>query len=196
MSCDLLIEVESIDELTIDATTCDEEIAISIADVEEVAVEAFDYPPEIEAIQQELAAQMQAIASNSSAIAALNQSVTELDERVGVLENNPVIVDSKTNDLGSIAGAVSVNLNNGTYVTGKPTGAIQLSFSGLPENGYVKDFTLLLDSIVEITFPINTKFVGGVPPTVIATPYLFVCQIDSDGIVTVYSVIDNIKVPV
>ena len=99
MSCDLLIEVESIDELTIDATTCDEEIAISIADVEEVAVEAFDYPPEIEQLNQELAAQMEAINLNAGAIAALNQSVTELDERVGELEDNVIYEEILTEDI-------------------------------------------------------------------------------------------------
>lgn len=129
-------------------------------------------------------------------LVALVERVVSLDERVGELEDEVVSVDSKINDLGSIDGAVTVDLNNGTYVTGKPTAPIQLSFMGHPEIGYIKDFTLLLDNIVEITFPINTKFAGGVPPTVISTPYMFVCSIDSNGIVTVYSVIDNIKVPV
>lgn len=127
---------------------------------------------------------------------ALVERVASLDERVGELEDNPVIVYSKINDLGSISGVVTVDLDLGTYVIGGATGAIQLSFTGLPGIGYVKDFTLLLDSVVEITFPVDTKFSGGVPPTVISSPYMFVCQIDSDGIVTVYSVIDNIKVPV
>ena len=129
-------------------------------------------------------------------LVGLVESITSIEERVGALEDKVVAVDSKINDLGSIAGAVTVDLNSGTYLVGSATAPIQLSFTGLPEIGYTKDFTLLLDNIVEITFPINTKFAGGVPPTVISTPYMFVCQINSTGIVTVYSVIDNIKVPV
>lgn len=197
MDCELYVEIDAENEIVLDAFDQDEELTVLIDEQEEeVKVYAFDYPPEIEAIQQELAAQMQAIVSNASAIAALQGDVTSLDERVGELEDNLVNLDSKINDLGSISGVVTVDLDSGTYVIGSATGAIQLLFTGLPEIGYVKDFTLLLDSVVEITFPVDTKFAGGVPPTVISSPYMFVCQIDSTGIITVYSVIDNIKVPV
>lgn len=108
MSCDLLIEVESIDELTIDAT-CDEEITVSIADVEEVAVEAFDYPPEIEQLNQELAAQMEAINLNAGAIASLQGDVASLDERVGGLEDDVIYEDITEEDVASLTISIDKN---------------------------------------------------------------------------------------
>lgn len=88
MDCELYVDIDAENEIVLDASDQDEELTVLIDEQEEeVKVYAFDYPPEIEAIQQELAAQMQAIASNAGAIATLNQSVTELDERVGVLED-------------------------------------------------------------------------------------------------------------
>jgi len=102
----------------------------------------------------------------------------------------------KVNDLGSISGANEIDLSNGTFVTATLTGAIQLAFTGLPTAGYVKDFVLLFTNIETITFPAGTKFAGGVPPVVIASPYMVVCSVDSAGVVTVYSLIDNIIEPV
>ena len=102
----------------------------------------------------------------------------------------------KVNALGSITGVNEINLSNGTFITATLTGAIELSFTGLPAAGYVKDFVLFFTNVETITFPVGTKFAGGVPPVVIASPYMFVCSVDSAGVVTVYSLIDNIIVPV
>ena len=102
----------------------------------------------------------------------------------------------KVNALGSITGLNEIDLSDGTFVTATLTGAIQLAFTGLPTAGYVKDFVLLFTNIETITFPVDTKFAGGVPPVVIASPYMFVCSVDSGGGVTVYSLVDNIIVPV
>jgi hypothetical protein len=66
----------------------------------------------------------------------------------------------------------------------------------LPNAGFVKDFVLLFTNIQTITFPVGTKFAGGVPPVVIASPYMFVCSIDSEGVLTVYTLLDNIIVPI
>ena len=102
----------------------------------------------------------------------------------------------KVNALGSITGLNEIDLSDGTFVTATLTGAIQLTFTGLPTAGYVKDFVLYFTNLETITFPTGTKFAGSVPPVVIASPYMFVCSVDSAGGVTVYSLTDNIIVPV
>ena len=124
---------------------------------------------------------------------AQNDTIQDIANKVAGLQLQS---GGKVNALGGIIGATDVNLANGTFITGTLTGAIELTFTGLPETGYVKDFVLHFTNIETITFPVGTKFAGGVPPVVIASPYMFVCSVNSAGVVTVYSLIDNIIVPV
>jgi hypothetical protein len=124
---------------------------------------------------------------------ALNDTLQDVTNKVAGLQLQS---GGKMNALGSITGVNEINLSNGTFITATLTGAIELSFTGLPAAGYVKDFVLLFTNIETITFPAGTKFAGGVPPVVIASPYMVVCSVDSAGVVTVYSLIDNIIEPV
>ena len=80
MDCELYVDIDAENEIVLDAFDQDEELTVLIDEQEEeVKVYAFDYPPEIEAIQQELAAQMQAIGSNAACLAELSERIVQLE---------------------------------------------------------------------------------------------------------------------
>lgn len=95
-------------------------------------------------------------------------------------------------DLGDIAGAVTVNLSNGELVKANLTGGVTLSFSGLPPSGVELAFSLRFSGLQSIALPAGTKFANGQAPTPEGSLYEIPCSIDSEGGLIVYGVINNI----
>lgn len=106
-----------------------------------------------------------------------------------------LVQDLKINELGNISGNVSVDLTLGSYVTATLTDSVVLAFTELPANGSVREFILAFTNIHPITYPVGTKFTGGIAPTIIASPCEIYCMIDSTGVLTVKGLIDDINTP-
>jgi hypothetical protein len=102
---------------------------------------------------------------------------------------NAVLIQS----LGNITGNTEINLNNGTLIKATLTGAVTLSFTGLPDATSEKAFTLRFSGLEEINFPVGTLFANGAAPVPEGTLYDIPCSIDSTGVVIVYGIINDIS---
>lgn len=68
-------------------------------------------------------------------------------------------------DRGNVSGAVSLNFATHNVWRIVPTGAVTLTFTNLPASGFVAPGTLIVaNSSFAITWPVGTKFPGGVAP--------------------------------
>ena len=123
---------------------------------------------------------------------ALNDTLQDITNKVAGLQS---VQDLKINTLGNISGNVSIDLTLGSYVTATLTDAIVLSFTGLPPSGSVREFILAFTNIYPITYPVGSKFTGGIAPTIIASPCEIYCMVDSAGVLTVKGLIDDINTP-
>jgi hypothetical protein len=102
---------------------------------------------------------------------------------------NAVLIQS----LGNITGNTAINLDNGTLIKATLTGAVTLSFTGLPDSTSEKAFTLRFSGLEEINFPVGTLFSNGIAPVPEGTLYDIPCSIDSTGVVIVYGIINDIS---
>lgn len=68
------------------------------------------------------------------------------------------------NALGTVSGAVSIDLALGNVVTMTTSAAAQLSVTGV-RSGFSNSFTLILTGSNAITWPTGTKWSNGVAPT-------------------------------
>lgn len=69
------------------------------------------------------------------------------------------------NNLGSIAGAVTIDFNTHNVWRINPTGAIVITFANLPAAGDVNPGTLIVSNDdYAITWPAGTKFPNATPP--------------------------------
>jgi hypothetical protein len=117
-------------------------------------------------------------------------TVTNFSNLILASQNTAII-----QSLGNISGTVAINLMNGTLIIATLTGAVTLSFTGLPSSGRETAFTLRFSGIHQINLPVGTKFANGDVPTPEGSLYELPCSIDSAGALIVYGVINDIKVP-
>lgn len=107
-------------------------------------------------------------------------------------------ITQNVQDLGSISGtgtsSVDIDVTQGTQVRATLTGDTEFTFSGSPASGEVTDFELRLTDADQyaITWPSGTLFDGSTAPDIIGNLCELPCQIDANGVVTVYGVIDDI----
>jgi len=72
----------------------------------------------------------------------------------------------KVNQLGSISGAQAIDLSTHTIYTATITAATTFSFTNAPSSGESQVVYLRLTNAgTGITWPANTKYAGGTPPT-------------------------------
>ena len=116
----------------------------------------------------------------------------ELDNNFTELEGKITDLTVRENALGSISGAVVVDLAVGPFVTGTLTAATSLTFTNPPSSGVLKPFVLSFSGVFPITFPVGTRFAGGEELSITGPNYDINCLINSSGVVTVYGVVDTI----
>ena len=116
----------------------------------------------------------------------------ELDNNFTELEGKITDLTVRENALGSISGAVVVDLAVGLFVTGTLTAATSLTFINPPSSGVLKPFVLSFSGVFPITFPVGTRFAGGEALSITGPNYDINCLINSSGVVTVYGVVDTI----
>lgn len=97
-------------------------------------------------------------------------------------------------DLGTISGTTDIDVSQGTQIRATLGGDTTFTFSGSPDTGNTIDFDLRLTDAnsYAITWPAGTLFDGSVAPDIIGSLCEIPCQIEADGTVTVYGVIDDI----
>jgi hypothetical protein len=154
---------------------------------------------------------IEAVEELQASVTILQNSVTDVTDVVlvrksvldGIIEEAEVVADlilqsqntAIIQSLGNISGTVAINLMNGTLITATLTGAVTLSFTGLPSSERETAFTLRFSGIHQINLPVGTKFANGEVPTPEGSLYELPCSIDSTGALIVYGVINDIKVP-
>lgn len=72
--------------------------------------------------------------------------------------------------MGNITGATTIDLSAGNVVTATATGNVTFSFSNVPgaNQSQVQTLRLTNGGAFTLTWPANTKFAGGIPPTLTA----------------------------
>lgn len=102
-------------------------------------------------------------------------------------------------DLGNINGFVSIDLRNQAgqpldVIKANLDGGIEVEFSNLPPKDLQQSFVLEFTGVEEILWPSNTLYPNGEQKDdEIEGTYQIVCSIDSDGVLTIYDVINDIK---
>ena len=97
---------------------------------------------------------------------------------------------AKVQDLGSITGAVEIDLSVGDHVIAEPTGELTLTFTG-GSTGFVLGFDLYFTAIETINWPGTTLFAGGSAPSASTAPFRIVGSIDEDNIITIDGIIEG-----
>ena len=148
--------------------------------------------------QEAVKAAISAEAARLSAIAADESEQVAIEKAAGALESKneaesaALSIQSSIQNLGNRTGAVTINLGLGTLIIATLTGAVILSFTGLPIASRETAFSLRFTNVQSITFPVGTKFAGGPAPIIIGPRYELPCTINSSGNIIVYGSINNI----
>lgn len=100
--------------------------------------------------------------------------------------------DYKVNDLGSITGAVTIDLEDGNLIKATLTGTVTLSFTNYPPSGFEKRFVLRFTNIETINYPSGTLFENSTAPVPSGSLYEIPCSIDNLGNLIVYNIKNNI----
>ena len=136
-----------------------------------------------------------AVAQVTLATAQANASIQSAAESLSSKEESvsaALSIQSSIQNLGNITGAVTIDLDLGTLILATLTGAITLSFTGLPIASRETAFSLRFTNVQSITFPVGTKFAGGAAPSALGPRYELPCTVNSSGNIIVYGSINNI----
>ncbi len=105
---------------------------------------------------------------------------TELDANFVELRDS--IIGEVVNNKGNIAGAVSLDYNDGSYVVATVTGATVLSLTGVPLNDRAVGLTIeLSNGGANVTWPGSITWVSGTAPTLKASGLNLITLITRNG---------------